>query len=131
MTNAGASGGYVPYAAQTEHRIKAVATVSGAEMGALFREGLGGGQSEDVIRDMLDQAGRDRPAEARGEKPRLEHVAPETEADAEGWPTLYQEGRDHTAEHPGVGTSEPLHLGDDPRSTARARQRRPGRHRRR
>ncbi|MEU7341349.1 MULTISPECIES: alpha/beta hydrolase [unclassified Streptomyces] len=99
-----ASGGYVPYAAQTEHRIRAVATVSGADMGALFREGLGGGQSEDVIRQMLDQAGKDRTAEAGGAEPRLERVVPETEADAEGWPTLYQEGRDYyrtpRAQHP-------------------------------
>ncbi|MFD7436892.1 alpha/beta hydrolase [Streptomyces sp. NPDC059861] len=67
-----ASGGYVPYAAQTERRIKAVAAVSGVDMGALHREGLGGGQSEDVIRGMLEQPGRDRTAQARGEEPRLE-----------------------------------------------------------
>ncbi|MFG2949875.1 alpha/beta hydrolase [Streptomyces adustus] len=99
-----ASGGYVPYAAQTETRIKAVATVSGADMGILFREGLGGGQSEDVIRGMLEQAGKDRTAEARGEKPRLERICPETEEEAQGWPTLYQQGREYyrtpRAQHP-------------------------------
>ncbi|BDH05877.1 alpha/beta hydrolase [Streptomyces seoulensis] len=99
-----ASGGYVPYAAQTDHRIKAVATVSAADMGALFREGLGGGQSEDVIRGMLDQAGKDRTAEALGEAPRLEHIVPESAEDAEGWPTLYQQGSDYyrtpRAQHP-------------------------------
>lgn len=99
-----ASGGYVPYAAQTDHRIKAVATVSAADMGALLREGLGGGQSEDVIRGMLDQAGKDRTAEARGQQPRLEHIVPETAEDAKGWPTLYQEGSDYyrtpRAQHP-------------------------------
>ncbi|MFB7311890.1 alpha/beta hydrolase [Streptomyces sp. NPDC056192] len=99
-----AAGGYVSYAAQTEHRIKAVATVSGACLGTLFREGLGGGQSEDVIRGMLDEAGKDRTAEARGAKPRLEQVVPETEEDAKDFPTLYQEGRDYyrtpRAQHP-------------------------------
>ncbi|KXX60444.1 hypothetical protein AZG88_37660 [Rhodococcus sp. LB1] len=99
-----ASGGYVPFAAQTEHRIKAVATVSGADMGALFREGLGGGQSEDVIRGMLDEAGKDRTEEALGKEPRLLNVVPETEEDAKGMPTLYREGRDYyrtpRAQHP-------------------------------
>ncbi|AWW43028.1 DeoR faimly transcriptional regulator [Streptomyces sp. AS58] len=99
-----ASGGYVSYAAQTEHRIKAVASVSGADMGALFREGLGGGQSEDVIRGMLARAGKDRTAEARGEKARLEHIVPETAQEAEGWPTLYQQGSNYyrtpRAQHP-------------------------------
>ncbi|MCU1645235.1 MAG: hypothetical protein JWN03_5510 [Nocardia sp.] len=99
-----ASGGYVPFAAQTEHRIKAVATVSAADIGALFREGLGGGQSEDILRGMLDEAGAARNEEAQGKEPRLQRAVPETEADAQGWPTLYTEGRDYyrtpRAQHP-------------------------------
>ncbi|WP_327145994.1 alpha/beta hydrolase [Nocardia sp. NBC_01327] len=99
-----ASGGYVPFAAQTEHRIKAVATVSAADIGALFREGLGGGQSEDIVRGMLDEAGAARNEEAQGKEPRRQRVVPETEEDARGWPTLYAEGRDYyrtpRAQHP-------------------------------
>ncbi|MCD0451555.1 alpha/beta hydrolase [Actinocorallia sp. API 0066] len=90
-----ASGGYVPFAAQTDHRMKAVATVSGADMGSLFRDGLGGDQAPEVLAGMLDEAGRDRTAEALGAEPRLAHVVPETDADAEGAPDLYREGHDY------------------------------------
>jgi hypothetical protein len=55
-----ALGGYVPFAAQTDHRIKAVATVSGACVGLLWRHGMDGKQSEDVIQHMLDEAAIDR-----------------------------------------------------------------------
>jgi fermentation-respiration switch protein FrsA (DUF1100 family) len=88
-----ASGGYVPAAAATGRRIKAVATISGADTGRLFREGLGGGQSREVFLKTLEKAGEQRSAEARGEKPHLEHVVPNTPAEIpEGTPTLYKEG---------------------------------------
>ncbi|GHB73249.1 hypothetical protein GCM10010377_74600 [Streptomyces viridiviolaceus] len=60
------SGGYVPFAAQTDHRIKAVATVSAADTGDLFRRGLGRTQGPEILQAMLDQAGALRTAEARG-----------------------------------------------------------------
>jgi hypothetical protein len=91
-----ASGGYVPYVASTERRIKAVATVSGADMGALFREGLGGGGSEETLKQMLEAAGKDRTAQAQGKPPRLEHVVPNTPAEIrKGTPALYAEGTDY------------------------------------
>ena len=100
-----ASGGYVPFAAQTDRRIKAVATVSGADTGRLFREGLGGGQSREDLLTALDQAGKERTAEAKGQNPHLEHVVPNTPAEIpNGTPTLYREGTDYyrtpRAQHP-------------------------------
>jgi fermentation-respiration switch protein FrsA (DUF1100 family) len=66
-----ASGGYVPYAAQTDHRVKAVATVSAVDLGSVFREGLGRAQDPAILQAMLDQAGAARTAEARGANPQL------------------------------------------------------------
>ncbi len=62
-----ASGGYVIPAAATDHRIKAVATVSAADIGRQFREGADGEQNPAVIQGMLDLAAAARTAEARGE----------------------------------------------------------------
>jgi uncharacterized protein len=77
-----ASGGYVPYAAQTDHRIKAVATVTGACVGRLWRDGMDGKQSEEVIRGMLDQAAADRNNEGRGQPARRVPIVPQTEEQA-------------------------------------------------
>lgn len=100
-----ASGGYVPYTAQTERRIKAVAAVSGADMGALFREGLGGGGSKEALQAMLEQSGKARTAEANGEPAHLEHIVPNTPGEiTKDTPTLYAEGTDYyrtpRAQHP-------------------------------
>lgn len=72
-----ASGGYVPYAAQTDHRIKSVATVSAVDLGSVFREGLGRTQDPAILQALLDQAGALRTAEARGAAPRLEAWIPD------------------------------------------------------
>ncbi|MFJ8493467.1 alpha/beta hydrolase [Streptomyces sp. NPDC094038] len=72
-----ASGGYVPYAAQTDHRIRAVATVSAVDLGSVFREGLGRTQDPVILQAMLDQAGAARTAEARGASPQLVEWIPD------------------------------------------------------
>lgn len=100
-----ASGGYVPYTAQTERRIKAVATVSGADMGLLFREGLGGGTSKAALDAMLEAAGQDRTEQAKGNPPRLDHIVPNSPDEIpDGTPALYREGCDYyrtpRAQHP-------------------------------
>jgi uncharacterized protein len=61
-----ASGGYVLPAAATDHRIKAVATVSAVDIARQFREGADGTQDPAVIRGMLDEAAAARTAEAGG-----------------------------------------------------------------
>jgi len=63
-----ASGGYVLPAAATDHRVRAVATVSAADIGRMFREGADGTQDPAVVQGMLDAAAAARTAEARGEK---------------------------------------------------------------
>ncbi|MEW2128927.1 alpha/beta hydrolase [Streptomyces sp. NPDC005435] len=89
-----ASGGYVPFAAQTDHRVRAVATVSAADTGDLFRRGLGRTQGPEVLQAMLDQAGALRTAEARGEAPTMQNWVPESqEGLAEG--TLWREGSEY------------------------------------
>jgi hypothetical protein len=59
----------MPFAAQTDHRIKAVATVSAVCIGRMFSSGVDGKQDESIVRAMLDQAGVDRTNEARGAQP--------------------------------------------------------------
>ncbi len=73
-----ASGGYVTPAAATDHRIKAVATVSAADLGSLYREGIGRAQSPDVLQGRLDAAGVARIEEAQGKPARLQQIQPET-----------------------------------------------------
>lgn len=92
-----ASGGYVPYAAQTDHRVKAVATVSAVDLGGMFRDGVDGKQSPDVIRAMLDDSAAARNEEARGRQPRLNDILPTSRQEAEsgGYPYLMQEGFDY------------------------------------
>ncbi|MEV6592141.1 alpha/beta hydrolase [Streptomyces acidicola] len=76
-----ASGGYVPYAAQTDHRIKGVATVSAVDMGSVIREGLGRTQDPAILTALLDQAAAARTAEARGAAPELVAWIPDNAED--------------------------------------------------
>lgn len=88
-----ASGGYVIPATATDHRIKAVATVSGVDMSRQFRVGADGKQDPTVIQNMLDATAAARISEARGEGVGVFQIFPETEEQAraggqhvfEGW----------------------------------------------
>ncbi|TCM93232.1 hypothetical protein EV294_107183 [Paenibacillus sp. BK033] len=89
-----ASGGYVIPATVTDHRIKAVATVSAADIHLQFRKGSDGKQDPAIFKSMLDAAAQARTSEARGEGIGVFPIFPETEDQAraigdlhafEGW----------------------------------------------
>lgn len=81
-----ASGGYVPFAAQTDKRMRAVATISGACLGDVTRRGIEGSVlSSKVTPDMLDamlkRSGQDRiTAALTGDVP-VNAMLPENAAD--------------------------------------------------
>jgi hypothetical protein len=73
-----ASGGYVLPATGSDHRIKAVATVSAVDIARQFRLGADGTQNASVFQGMLDMAASARTAAAHGEKPPVLTLFPET-----------------------------------------------------
>jgi uncharacterized protein len=99
-----ASGGYVIPAAATDHRIKAVATVSGVDVGKFFRNGYNGKQDPAVLQAMLDSAAKARTADARGEGPQSFPIFPASEAAARALGQYVYEGWEYyctpRAKHP-------------------------------
>lgn len=88
-----ASGGYVPYAAQTDVRIKAVATVSAVDLGSVMRDGPGPARDPQALRTMLERASAARTAEARGEPvPRQEWITEAVDAETREY---YRTARGH------------------------------------
>ncbi len=73
-----ASGGYVLSATASDHRIKAVGTVSAVDIARQFRDGADGAQDPAVFQDMLAAAAAARTAEARGEGVRTFPLFPDT-----------------------------------------------------
>lgn len=92
-----AGGSYVSYTAQTDRRMKAVATVSAVDpAGELLQD--------PEMRDfLLNQAGALRNLEAQGEGAFLTHVNPGTRAEAESYPerSMFRECYDYYVEGPG------------------------------
>jgi uncharacterized protein len=86
-----ASGGYGLAAAATDHRIKAVGTVSAVDIARQFRQGADGTQNPAVIQGMLDAAAAARTAEARGEGVQSFKLFPDTEEEARrGGPHVFE-----------------------------------------
>jgi hypothetical protein len=73
-----ASGGYVLPATGSDHRIKAVATVSAVDIARQFRLGAEGTQDPAVFQALLDAAAHARTATARGQDPGTLTLFPET-----------------------------------------------------
>ncbi|MGI5142750.1 alpha/beta hydrolase [Streptomyces sp. CA-106110] len=73
-----ASGGYVLPATASDHRIKAVGTVSAADIARQFRLGADGTQDPAVFQGMLDAAAQARTTEALGQKPPTLTLFPDT-----------------------------------------------------
>ncbi|MEU5055174.1 MULTISPECIES: alpha/beta hydrolase [unclassified Streptomyces] len=73
-----ASGGYSLAAAGGDHRVRAVATVSGVDVARQFRLGADGTQDPAVFQSLLDAAAQSRTAAARGAEPGVMTMFPET-----------------------------------------------------
>lgn len=73
-----ASGGYSLAAAGGDHRVRAVATVSGVDVARQFRLGADGTQDPAVFHSLLDAAAQSRTAAARGVEPGVMTMFPET-----------------------------------------------------
>lgn len=71
-------GGYAVSAAQIDHRIKAIATVSMYDMGRARRQGLGDTLTYEQRMQTLDEIGEQRTREARGEARRDIRALPES-----------------------------------------------------
>lgn len=99
-----ASGGYATAAAATDCRVKALATVSGTDLGTFFREGHDGKQAPELLRALLHNAAKARTAEARGDGVQRFAIFPESEADARRLGPYAYEGWEYyctpRAEHP-------------------------------
>ncbi|TDU05943.1 hypothetical protein EDD99_4484 [Streptomyces sp. 846.5] len=92
-----ASGGYLSFAAQTDRRIKAVATVSAYDTRGAFFDGIGRTQGPEVRAALLEQAGVLRNAEARGEGSFSFHAAFPGKAELAALPerSMYREGYEY------------------------------------
>lgn len=88
-------GGYAIHAAQTEHRLKAVATISMVDLGALRRDGLNG-MLKSQIQQRLDEVSEQRTKEAKGEPVKYAgYVASSPEAIPANAPVMYREGYEY------------------------------------
>lgn len=90
-----AGGGFAIKAAETEHRLKAVATISMADLGQLRRDGLNG-TLRDKIQQRLDEVAIQRTWEAKGGEVKYANYVPnsvgEIPANA---PVMYREGYEY------------------------------------
>lgn len=90
-----ASGGYVPFAAETDRRIKAIGTVSAVDMGDMVRKGLRNSTVPN-LEHLLEESNKARIEEAKGQPPRLEHIVPNTPEEVpKDAPSSWRESTDY------------------------------------
>jgi uncharacterized protein len=97
-------GGFAIKAAQTDHRLKAVATISMVDLGQLRRDGLNG-MLKDQMQQRLDEVGKQRIIEASGGAVKYANYVPVSlESIPENAPIMYHEGyeyyRTERGQHP-------------------------------
>jgi fermentation-respiration switch protein FrsA (DUF1100 family) len=97
-------GGFAIKAAQTDHRLKAVATISMVDLGQLRRDGLNG-MLKDQMRERLEEVGKQRIVEANGGVMKYANYVPTSlESIPENTPLMYREGyeyyRTERGQHP-------------------------------
>ena len=100
-------GGYSVSAAQIDHRIKALATISMYDMGRARRQGLGDGITYEQRMKTLDEIGEQRTGEFRGE-PRKDIAAIPTvlsDNDTENTREFFDYYRTPRGQHPNSTTS--------------------------
>jgi len=100
-------GGYAVSAAQIDHRIKALATVSMYDMGRARRQGLGDTISYEQRMKTLDEIGEQRTREFRGEARRDIAAIPEVlrDTDTENTREFFDYYRTPRGQHPRSTTS--------------------------
>lgn len=104
-----AGGGYTVHAAETEARLKAVATVSAVDGGRTRREGLGGKMTDEGRNKMLAEIGRQRTIEANGGEVRYIHYVPNSPEEVPAGPNhdTFQEYYDYYRTPRGMHPNSP------------------------
>ena len=100
-----AGGGYAFNAAETDMRIKAVATISAFDLGRARRQGLGDSMTIEEQHKKLQEAAEQRTKEANGEAVKYSNYVPNSlEEIPENAPPMYREGYEYyrtpLAQHP-------------------------------
>lgn len=86
------SGGYAPYAAQGDLRIKAVATSVAVCVGTMARRGFEKDSSNmNILHSQLEAAAKDRNSDITGEKIDTVHLLPDKAEDAESLTAPFQD----------------------------------------
>jgi fermentation-respiration switch protein FrsA (DUF1100 family) len=106
-----ASGGYVVSATATDPRVKALAMVSGVDIGTFFRRGYDGQQDPALLRNLLDHAAQARTAAARGQGMQSFPIFPPDETAARAAGRYIHQGWDYyctaRGEHPRAAKTMP------------------------